>query len=360
MNDPRRLLDPASGAPVARSLLRVGVDMGPPPGQKEQIWGTLSVAIGAAAVAAAAGAVGNAAAAVNAAGAAGAVTVPPAPPIPPAAPSLPASPLVPAVPPAAAPPPAMPPAVPPLGAPATLGSKLGPLKLIAGKWILLSGLALTAVGAAAYGSSTRSTTRPAASADDVAPTALDAKVEPKDDVVVPSGVSTNGVSTNGVSTRVSPSDVGPERTIAASSLAPSLSPDPRAETTRAESARGGDVPKKPDAAASQGGVQPVSKPAPVADPSAEPKSSNLAEESAALAGARGRAQNGDAAGAVQALLDMDKRFGSGGLAQERTALLIQALAQSGQRDAAARYADAFLAAYPSSPLSARIRPFASP
>ncbi len=77
-------------------------------------------------------------------------------------------------------------------------------------------------------------------------------------------------------------------------------------------------------------------------------------EAQLLAGARARAHNRDAAGAVQALLDMDKRFGSGGLAQKRTALLIQALAHSGQRDAAARYADAFLAAYPSSALSARI------
>jgi len=90
------------------------------------------------------------------------------------------------------------------------------------------------------------------------------------------------------------------------------------------------------------------------------KESKLADESEAFANARAKMRSGDAAGAVQALDDMQKRFGSGGLSQERATLYVEALAACGRTDQARAYADAFIAAHPSSALAERMRPYATP
>ncbi|MGH7296275.1 MAG: outer membrane protein assembly factor BamD, partial [Polyangiaceae bacterium] len=64
---------------------------------------------------------------------------------------------------------------------------------------------------------------------------------------------------------------------------------------------------------------------------------------------------GDAAGALRRVDAYDREFPRGALAQEATTLRIEALLRQGQRDAALRLADRFLAANPRSPYAARIR-----
>jgi len=90
------------------------------------------------------------------------------------------------------------------------------------------------------------------------------------------------------------------------------------------------------------------------------KESKLADESEAFANARAKMRSGDAAGAVKALDDMQTRFGSGGLSQERATLYVEALAACGRTDQARAYADAFIASHPSSVLAERMRPYATP
>jgi len=103
-------------------------------------------------------------------------------------------------------------------------------------------------------------------------------------------------------------------------------------------------------------VQPVpsdAKPAPVS-------SSQLREESVALLAARAALRAGDAARSLALLEQARFRFPRGALGQEREALTIQALAQSGERASARRRADAFLRAHPQSPYVADVRLLATP
>ena len=97
----------------------------------------------------------------------------------------------------------------------------------------------------------------------------------------------------------------------------------------------------------------------VAAPS-EPKlrgsaASQLREESLAVLEARAALRSGDAARSLALLEQARVRFPRGALGQEREALMIQALAQSGERAAAQRRADTFLRAHPQSPYVADVR-----
>jgi hypothetical protein len=86
-----------------------------------------------------------------------------------------------------------------------------------------------------------------------------------------------------------------------------------------------------------------------------PASSALADEIAALDGAREALASGDSSRALRALDARDRAFPRGALGPEATVLRIEALALRGDRATAARLAEAFLAASPRSPHASRIR-----
>jgi outer membrane protein assembly factor BamD (BamD/ComL family) len=75
--------------------------------------------------------------------------------------------------------------------------------------------------------------------------------------------------------------------------------------------------------------------------------------------ARGSLTRHSAAQALQALDAYASTFPGGALQVEAAALRVEAIGQSGNRALAAQLADAFLVSYPTSPLAARVRAFAS-
>ncbi len=79
------------------------------------------------------------------------------------------------------------------------------------------------------------------------------------------------------------------------------------------------------------------------------------EEARLIARARLRLLHDDPSGALRLLETARQRFPNGVLIQEREALAIEALAKSGQRDAAAARARTFQQAHPESPLKDRVR-----
>jgi hypothetical protein len=83
----------------------------------------------------------------------------------------------------------------------------------------------------------------------------------------------------------------------------------------------------------------------------------LAEESRLVGEAQDALRGGDAAGALVLLDRIAARFPGGGLGQEREALSVEALYRSGRRPEASARAAAFLKAYPSSTLAARVETF---
>ena len=91
------------------------------------------------------------------------------------------------------------------------------------------------------------------------------------------------------------------------------------------------------------------------EPARAAVASGLAEESRMVIEARRALQAGDFATCLRVLGSAAAAFPDGALAQEREALAIQALARSGQRMAAAKRAQAFLARYPESPHAADVR-----
>jgi len=82
------------------------------------------------------------------------------------------------------------------------------------------------------------------------------------------------------------------------------------------------------------------------------------EEVAAVQKARSLLAQGSASQALGVLGDLDKSIPRGSLGQERAVLTIQALSASGQSARAAKLAQAFLAANPSSPYAERVRQYA--
>jgi hypothetical protein len=83
--------------------------------------------------------------------------------------------------------------------------------------------------------------------------------------------------------------------------------------------------------------------------------SSLAEQVALMDEARRALARGDAASALSISDRYEQKFPGGSLVQEATLLRIEALAQQGDRAAAAAVARRFLAAHPDSPHSKRIR-----
>jgi hypothetical protein len=106
-------------------------------------------------------------------------------------------------------------------------------------------------------------------------------------------------------------------------------------------------------AASSGASSPEAPRARATSPT--PASSALADEIAALDGAREALASGDAARALRALDARDRAFPRGALGPEAMVLRIEALALRGDRATATRLGEAFLAASPRSPHASRIR-----
>ena len=95
---------------------------------------------------------------------------------------------------------------------------------------------------------------------------------------------------------------------------------------------------------------------PQVEPSPEARrASRLAEESAAVVAIRKTLLAGEPAQALRMLDRASAQFPDGVLGQEREALAVRALVESGQRDAARRRGEAFLRAFPRSPHAAELR-----
>jgi hypothetical protein len=112
----------------------------------------------------------------------------------------------------------------------------------------------------------------------------------------------------------------------------------------------------PTSAASRSNAAPVIAAGPSSsDPS--PATDALRDESALLGNARAAVRRGDSRSALASLEVARTRYPSGALVQEREVLTIEALAQSGDADAASSHASRFLTAFPSSPHAAHVRTF---
>jgi hypothetical protein len=96
--------------------------------------------------------------------------------------------------------------------------------------------------------------------------------------------------------------------------------------------------------------------APAADGRVESReASRLREESAAVLEARTALLSGDAARALRVLDRVRAEFPNGALAEDREALTVRALIESGQKDAARVRGESFLRAFPRSPYAAEVR-----
>jgi hypothetical protein len=95
--------------------------------------------------------------------------------------------------------------------------------------------------------------------------------------------------------------------------------------------------------------------APAALPAPSSAASQLGEESQAVLRIRQALRSGDPGLALGLLEQARGKFPRGALGQEREALMIEALAQSGARAAAEKRALAFLRAYPKSPYAADVQ-----
>lgn len=86
----------------------------------------------------------------------------------------------------------------------------------------------------------------------------------------------------------------------------------------------------------------------------EVRTSSLAEERALVERARAALGRRDSLSALEALAEHGRTFADGKLAEEREALLVQALAANGRADDARRKAAAFRARYPQSVFGTRV------
>ena len=99
---------------------------------------------------------------------------------------------------------------------------------------------------------------------------------------------------------------------------------------------------------------------PTAPPQESGRASRLAEESAATIAIRKMLLSGKPAQALHMLDRAHLDFPDGALGQEREALAVRALVESGQKDAARRRGEAFLRAFPRSPHAAELRALLGP
>ena len=155
----------------------------------------------------------------------------------------------------------------------------------------------------------------------------------------------------------------------ASVAAPAPRPQPQASAVTATATETAAPMATPMATATSApALRPVPAPVPPTTPTTPPAAQTtpvapeprapalaLGQQVAALDRAREALAAGNAAGALRQLDEYDREFPRGVLAQEATAVRIDALAQQGNLDAAARLAERFLAANPRSPNAARLR-----
>jgi hypothetical protein len=90
-------------------------------------------------------------------------------------------------------------------------------------------------------------------------------------------------------------------------------------------------------------------------PPAPSSADTLLDESRRVANARSLLRQGSAADALSALVAIERRHPNGMLAQEREALIIEALSALGHRELVQQRAARFLARYPSSPHAEAVR-----
>ena len=149
----------------------------------------------------------------------------------------------------------------------------------------------------------------------------------------------------------------------------------------AESAPQNTLPQETVTTSSSGGAKSRALPAarPSARPSAPPalrglddnvkpvepspesrRASRLAEESAAVVAIRKTLLAGESTEALRMLDRARAEFPDGVLGQEREALTVRALVESGQKDPARKRGDAFLRAFPRSPHAAELRALLGP
>jgi hypothetical protein len=175
------------------------------------------------------------------------------------------------------------------------------------------------------------------------------------------------VQTQAVEGTASPAPQRPTEAAAAREEKPETEPSTKQAAPSAE-ARNERPPATPQRSADEApaAASPSAEPAAPSELNASPaapltpdeRASQLREESRLLSEARDALRRGDAAGSFRRLEEARTRFGGGLLGQEREALTIEALYRSGQRSAASARAEAFLRAYPLSPLSTRVQAFA--
>ncbi len=120
----------------------------------------------------------------------------------------------------------------------------------------------------------------------------------------------------------------------------------------ADRAESGEAPTPPGSKSEQRAAE---QHAPVAPPVMSSATSQLAEESLAVLAIRQALRSGNYGLALEHLDEARGRFPRGALGQEREALMIEALARSGQRVSAEKRALAFLRAYPKSPYAADVQ-----
>jgi len=105
-------------------------------------------------------------------------------------------------------------------------------------------------------------------------------------------------------------------------------------------------------------VSPAGSPNPrVPRAEAKASSADLSAELGAVEQARSALASGDASGALSRLDSYSRTYPRGRLALEAEVLRIDALARSGQRDAAKKRAELFVRRYPNSVLKARVRAY---
>jgi Outer membrane lipoprotein len=157
-----------------------------------------------------------------------------------------------------------------------------------------------------------------------------------------------------VATRVSPAGTVRERPL----LEPQLELPAALPTTLASVTQSVPVASVASVTSGSGVVsapQASTEPAVPALPSAEAAISPLTRELSLLEQARSALARHSAPQALQALNEYRSQFPSGSLQAEAAALRVEAVGQSGDRALAERLAASFLASYPTSPLSARVR-----
>ncbi len=96
-------------------------------------------------------------------------------------------------------------------------------------------------------------------------------------------------------------------------------------------------------------------PSSLPSPARPTRADTLADQIAAMDAIRSALASGSGGRALRLVDDYERRFPRGAFVEEAEALRVEAIAKSGDRAAASRAADRFLAAHPNSPHAARVR-----